>query len=114
MSVGWWILLWTVLVLAALLFHAVVLFRVGLKGKRVYDAALEAGGEFSSLLAEKDRATGEAPTTAGIEALFVDPERAREAYQDAREARRDARRRRRIDNKRLRGQPQRYGDLYGP
>ncbi|GHD12716.1 hypothetical protein [Zhihengliuella salsuginis] len=115
MSVGSWILLWTVLVLAALIFHAVVLFRVGLKGKRVYDAALEAGGEFSSLLDEKDRAAREVAgaDSAGVGALFVDPEHAREIYAESREAGREARRRRRIDNKRLRGQPQRYGDLYG-
>ncbi len=113
-SVGSWILLWTVLVLAALIFHAVVLFRVGLKGKRVYDAALETGGEFALLLDEKNAAVGEQASQAGVATLFVDPQTAREIYTQAKDERRDARRRRRIDNKRLRGRPQRYGDLYRP
>ncbi|MCO1340058.1 hypothetical protein BJH93_14360 [Kocuria polaris] len=114
MNVGSWILLWTVLVLAALIFHAVVLFRVGLKGKRVYDAALETGGEFALLLDEKKVAAGEPSSQAGVAALFVDPQAAREIFTQAKDDRRDARRRRRIDNKRLRGRPQRYGDLHHP
>jgi len=113
-SVGSWILLWTVLVLAALIFHAVVLFRVGLKGKRVYDAALETGGEFALLLDEKNVSADERTSQAGLAALFVDPQAARENYTQAKDERRDARRRRRIDNKRLRGRLQRYGDLYRP
>lgn len=114
MSVGSWILLWAVLVLAALIFHAVILFRVGLKGKRVYDAALETGGDFALLLEERNAQVGGQPSRAGIAALFVDPDVAREAYTQAKDERRDARRRRRIDNKRLRGQPQRYADLHRP
>lgn len=113
MTVGWWILLWTVLVLLALIFHALVIVKVGLKGKRVFDTAGQAAEYFSTGLSQTTPPR-ESTRVAGTAALFVDPDEAREAYRAEREGRREARIRRRIDNKRLRGQPQRYGDLYRP
>ncbi|MBG6083392.1 hypothetical protein [Zhihengliuella flava] len=113
MSVGLWILLWTVIVLLGLVFHAAVLFKVGLKGKRVLDTASQVADELSTGMKKPSEAQPSSRVS-GMAALFVDPAQAREAYRIEREERREARIRRRIDNKRLRSQPQRYGDLYRP
>ena len=108
-----WILLWTVLLLGTALFLVLCgirLFRGFVRLADDFGAAAEA----LALPPAAAARTGGGPPrpAAGLDAVFRDPGDAREEFTTGRSVRREARRLRRVERKRLRGQPQRLGDLH--
>ncbi|WP_309079743.1 hypothetical protein [Zhihengliuella sp.] len=119
-----WILLWTVLALLALILLAVGAVYLFRKAMATVDAAGSAAEHLGGILQgagapgpdeadPQDEAGARAGgPVVGVAALFVDPGQAREDFAAGREERRAARIRRRIARKRSSGQPQRYGDVF--
>lgn len=110
-----WVLLWTVLVLATLLF-------VVLAGIRLFRGFMVLVGDVGDAMDRTGSAMDaeaephiypEIPDRgpSGVAALFQDPEAAREARENGRARRVRARREARVARKTLRGQPQRVADL---
>ncbi|GAA3694380.1 hypothetical protein GCM10022377_03750 [Zhihengliuella alba] len=118
-----WILLWTVLALLALIFLALGAVHLFRKAMGAVEEAGTAADRLSGILSagadgpdrmvsEDDAVERTGSSVVGVAALFVDPAQAREDFAAAREDRRAARIRRRVDRKRSSGQPQRYGDVF--
>lgn len=109
-----WILLWTVLVLATVVFLALC----GLHLYRRFNAMFHEVAAAGDALAlppgeplEEDRGRLPRPV-AGPAVLFRSREDARADYDDGKLARRRARRGRRVARKQARGQAQRVHDMY--
>ena len=110
-----WVLLWTVLALATLLF--LVLAGIGLF--RGFMALAHEAGEAmdrTGSAMDADPANHDYPepadrAPAGVAALFQDPDATRQGYDAGKLRRATARRNTRVQRKALRGQPQRVSDL---
>lgn len=110
-----WALLWTVLVLATLLFLVLAgirLFRGFMALAHEVGEAMDRTGEsLDADAADRDYPEPSDRTPAGVAALFQDPDDARQGYEAGKLRRATARRDTRVQRKALRGQPQRVGDL---
>lgn len=109
-----WILLWTVLVLAALVLLALCALHLYRRFMAMFTEVTEAGDALALPPGdplEEDLSAGPRPA-AGAALLFRSREDARAEYDDGKLTRRRARRERRIEGKRARGQAQRVRDLY--
>lgn len=109
-----WILLWTVLVLATLVFLALCTLFLYRRFMAMFTAVTDAGDALAlppGEPLEEDLSGGPRPAS-GAAVLFRSREDARADYDDGKLSRRRARRQRRIDGKRARGQAQRVRDLY--
>lgn len=108
-----WILLWTVLALATLVFLALCALHLYRRFMVMFDEVTAAGDALAlppGEALEEDLGDRVRPTS-GSDVLFRSREEAKEEYDADKRARRTARRERRIAGKHSRGQAQRVGDL---
>lgn len=109
-----WILLWTVLALATLVFLALCALHLYRRFVAMFDEVTAAG---DALVLPPGEPLEEDPgdrgrPASGVDVLFRHREDARVEYDAGKTARRRARRDRRMAGKRARGQAQRVRDLY--
>ncbi|WP_417219377.1 hypothetical protein [Arthrobacter sp.] len=109
-----WILLWTVLVLATLVFLALCGLYLYRRFMAMFTELTEAGDALALPPGEPltEEVAGGSRPAAGAAGLFRSREDARAEYDGGKLARRRARRQRRVAGKRARGQAQRVRDLY--
>jgi uncharacterized iron-regulated membrane protein len=109
-----WILIWVALVactLVVLLLGGIYLFRKGMAVLRSASADLERVTARPAAVGTTDDAGPAALVRVPGSAVFANPERLREEYEQGREQRRLARRDRRVARRRERGQMQSLRDL---
>jgi len=106
-----WILIWVALTAVALLFYALIGYRIFRRFMAVLSEVQAAGSRLSFTPAPTPAVPEEAGTRGP--AIFEDPEAARRRYEDGKAQRKDARRERRVERRRLRGQPRAWRDIPG-
>lgn len=109
-----WILLWTVLVLATLVFLALCGLHLYRRFMAMFNEVTAAGDALALPPGEPlgEDLGGRQRPASGAAVLFRAPEDAQAEYRAGKSARRRARRDRRVAGKRVRGQAQRVRDLY--